>query len=30
VEVLDGLQAGEQVITSAYSNFDKATNLNLK
>ncbi len=30
VEVLDGLQAGEQVITSAYNNFDKATNLNLK
>lgn len=30
VEVLDGLQAGEQVITSAYSNFDKATKLNLK
>jgi len=30
VEVLDGLLAGDQVITSAYSNFDKATNLNLK
>lgn len=30
VEVLDGLAAGEQVITSAYNNFDKATNLNLK
>jgi HlyD family secretion protein len=26
-EVLDGLSAGEQVITSGYSNFDKAQTL---
>lgn len=30
VEILDGLAVGDQVITSAYANFDKATNLNLK
>jgi HlyD family secretion protein len=30
VEILDGLVVGDQVITSAYANFDKATNLNLK
>jgi HlyD family secretion protein len=29
-EVLEGLSAGEQVITSAYANFDKATALNLQ